>query len=325
MLSRASAIAVLPAGRRILKKLINEGAFCVDWSVPTLEVLRRVKPSNYFGCDTSVAHIFLWRKATNILVAEQDGILFRYYRGTKPNGRGYGFPLGCGAAEGAAFFPMLKRDAKQRGVPLEFCMIDECQKKAMESRCSIFWQSNSGDSDYIYNQENLATLAGRKLHGKKNHVNRFLRLYPDAEYRRISDQNAPDVILLAEQWLAEHREHEEEDPMGDAELSAIREAVNCQRELGIMGGVLYVENVPVAFTLASKLSAQCVDVHFEKAVGDFARDGAYAVINRCFASSEEAGGYKYINREEDMGMPGLRQAKESYHPAFKVKKYYGKL
>ena len=86
-----------------------------------------------------------------------------------------------------------------------------------------------------------------------------------------------------------------------------------------------MEDRPVAFTLASILSSQCLDVHFEKAIGDYARDGAYAVINQRFASSEEASAYKYINREEDMELPGLRKAKESYRPAFKVKKYSGRI
>ncbi len=297
----------------------------MDWSVPTLDILERVKPSNYFGCDTSLSHIFLWRSVTNILVAEQDGVLFRYYRGNKANGRGYGFPLGCSVKDGAAFFPLLKRDAKMREVPLEFCLFDESQTKAIEKYCDIQWQSFSGDSDYIYNQENLATLAGRKLHGKKNHVNRFLRLYPDAEYRSISEKNAADAFNVAEQWILEHKENTDDTDSEEAELACIREALSYMERMKLLGGILYVGDVPVAFTLASRLSDQCLDVHFEKAVGSFARDGAYAVINQCFASSEEVSAYKYINREEDMELPGLRKAKESYHPAFKVKKFSGRL
>lgn len=297
----------------------------MEWSTPTIEILKRIKPSNYFGCDTSLAHIFLWRSMTNVQVAEQDGILFRYYDGRNTNVTGYGFPLGCGPAEGAAFFPLLKRDAKLRGVPMSFCLFDECQIKAMEEYCSVKWQSFSGDSDYIYNQENLATLAGRKLHSKKNHVNRFMRLYPDAEYRAIASHNTSDALAVAEQWIVEHREASGNTSMEEAEFGCIREALELREQLGLLGGILYVEDRPVAFTLASILSSQCLDVHFEKAIGDYARDGAYAVINQRFASSEEASAYKYINREEDMELPGLRKAKESYRPAFKVKKYSGKL
>ncbi len=303
----------------------QEGCIFVNWSVPTLEILERVKPSNYFGCDTSLAHIFLWRSVTNILVSEQDGVLFRYYQGSKSNGRGYGFPLGCSVKEGAAFFSMLKRDAKMRDVPLEFCLFDETQIKAIEKFCDIQWQSFSGDSDYIYNQENLATLAGRKLHGKKNHVNRFFRLYPEAEYRIISENNKADAVNIAEQWIAEHKELNEDTSSEESELKCIKEALTYMEKMRLLGGILYIADEPVAFTLASRLSDQCLDVHFEKAVGNYARDGAYAVINQSFASSEEVSAYKYINREEDMELPGLRKAKESYHPAFKVKKYSGRV
>jgi hypothetical protein len=93
--------------------------------------------------------------------------------------------------------------------------------------------------------------------------------------------------------------------------------------LGLFGGVLYVAGVPAAMTMASAISSQCIDVHFEKAVGTFAAEGAFAAVNQAFASSEAAVPYPYINREEDMGIPGLRQVKEAYRPAFKVEKYYG--
>ncbi len=297
----------------------------MDWSGPTLELIGRIKPSPYFGCDTSLTHIFLWRRMTNILVAEQNGVLFRYYRGKTPHERGYGFPLGCSPGDGAACLRAIKQDAKMRGVPLEFCLFDESQIRAMEKYCSISWDSCRGDSDYIYNQENLATLAGRKLHGKKNHVNRFFRLYPEAEYRPVSDRNADDVLRVEEQWHREYGEQSEASGTEETELECIREALNFREQLGIFGGLIYVDEMPVAFTLASRLSDQCMDVHFEKAVGEFARDGAYAAINQRFVSSPEAAAFKYVNREEDMGLPGLRQAKESYHPAFKVKKHFGSI
>lgn len=91
----------------------------------------------------------------------------------------------------------------------------------------------------------------------------------------------------------------------------------------MMGGVLYVDGDPVAMTMASVLSSQCLDVHFEKATGVFAADGAFSVINQCFAASEEAREYTYLNREEDLGIAGLRKAKESYQPCLKLEKYYG--
>ena len=73
--------------------------------------------------------------------------------------------------------------------------------------------------------------------------------------------------------------------------------------------------------MASAISKQAIDVHFEKAVGAFAAEGAFAAINQAFAASDAAAPYPYINREEDMGLEGLRQAKESYRPIKMIEKF----
>lgn len=93
----------------------------------------------------------------------------------------------------------------------------------------------------------------------------------------------------------------------------------------LFGGILYAGGEPAAMTLASGISAVCVDVHFEKAVGAYAKNGAFAAVNQCFAASPAASAYEYVNREEDMGVEGLRRAKESYDPVYKVQKYYGEI
>ena len=126
---------------------------------------------------------------------------------------------------------------------------------------------------------------------------------------------------MAEQWFAERAEEGVDADM--SELAHIRKAAEYWEALGLFGGVLYAEGLPVAMTMASAISRQAIDVHFEKAVGAFAAEGAFAAINQAFAASDAAAPYSYVNREEDMGMPGLRKAKEAYRPAFKVEKYYG--
>ena len=215
----------------------------------------------------------------------------------------------------------MRRDAERRGVPLSFCTFDERQCKIFDGLCDVRWRSFDGDSDYIYKRESLAQLSGKKLHAKKNLVNRFWRLYPDAEYRAIGKENIGDALSVAEQWFEERAEDGGDADM--TELSRIRKAAEYWDALGLFGGVLYVEGVPAAMTMASAVSSQCIDVHYEKSVNIFAAEGAYAAVNQAFASSEAAAPYVYINREEDMGVPGLRQVKEAYRPAFKLDKYYG--
>ncbi len=158
------------------------------------------------------------------------------------------------------------------------------------------------------------------MHGKRYCVNRFKRLYPDAQYLPLTTERLPDALHVAEQWFAEH---DDGDVSLQGELESIREAVANWESLGMKGGVLYADGEPAAMIMFSAVSEQCLDVHFEKATNKFAADGAFAAVSQCMASSTDLEAYTYVNWEEDMGIDGLRRTKEIYQPAFKLKKYYG--
>lgn len=273
-----------------------------------------------FGSDTAPANIILLSGKYNILTANAGGALLRYYGGKTPNRRGYGFPLCAKDADLAGIMELLRQDAKERGVPFELCLCDERQKAAADTLLTVDWKTTDDDSDYIYKRESLATLTGKKLHRKRNHVNGFRRLYDGIEYRPLDGSTAADALEVAEKWLVERGDTAGDDERG--ELECIRVALADIDALRLFGGVLYVGDIPVAMTAASKISGSVTDVHYEKAYGEYAENGAFAVINQCFASSEAVTS-EYINREEDMGIEGLRTAKNSYYPAFRVRKYYG--
>ena len=293
----------------------------LKWKSPDTELPILFHGAQTLGSDTSPVNLFLLCDIFHTEVAVQDGILYRYFQGNTDNCRGYGAPLAACDFDNAKALSVLRHDAEQRGVPLSFCAFDERQTKIFDGLCNIRWSSREGDGDYIYKRESLALLSGKKLHAKKNLVNRFWRLYPDASYQPITKENIADALAVAEQWFAEKEEEGADADM--SELAHIRKAAEHWDVLDLFGGVLYAEGMPAAMTMASAISQQAIDVHFEKAVGAFAAEGAFAAINQAFAASEAAAPYPYINREEDMGMPGLRKAKEAYRPAFKVEKYYG--
>ena len=293
----------------------------LEWHSPDTALPVLFHGAQTLGSDTSPVNLFLLADMFHTEVAVQDGILFRHYQGNTENCRGYGAPLAADGFDGAKALSILRRDAERRDAPLSFCAFDERQKKLFDGLCNVRWRSKDGDGDYIYKRESLAQLSGKKLHAKKNLVNRFWRLYPDASYRPITKENIADALAVAEQWFAEKAEEGIEADM--SELTHIRKAAEYWDALGLFGGVLYVGGAPAAMTMASPISPQVIDVHFEKAVGAFAAEGAFAAVNQAFAASEAAAPYLYINREEDMGIPGLRKAKEAYRPAFKVEKYYG--
>lgn len=170
-------------------------------------------------------------------------------------------------------------------------------------------------ADYVYEREKLANLSGKKYHGKKNHVNKFLRTYPDWSYESLSEENQEDCFQMALQWRS--RNGVDEDEEKNAEMAVTMNSLRLFRELGLRGGLLRVNGEVVAFTIGEPVCDDTMVVHIEKAYTDV--EGAYTMINQQFILHETEG-YTYINREEDVGDEGLRQAKTSYHPVFMVEK-----
>jgi len=149
-----------------------------------------------------------------------------------------------------------------------------------------------------------------------------MKKYPDAEYFPLTTENLSDALQIAEKWFAEKFDG---DISLKIELAEIKEAADNWENLGMKGGILYADGEPAAMVMFSLLNENCIDVHFEKSVDKFALNGAFVAINKFMASSAENLSCEYINREEDMGVPGLKKAKESWQPHFKLKKYYGEI
>lgn len=165
------------------------------------------------------------------------------------------------------------------------------------------------DADYLYSRESLATLSGKKLHGKRNHINRFLENYPDYIYERIDDSNLDECLAFAKEW-ANDKESENAEGV-EYEKNAIEYALNNMKELELEGALIRIDGELVAFTVGEELTADTYVIHFEKARADI--QGAYSIINRDFVRNELSK-YEYVNREEDLGLEGLRKAKLSYKP-----------
>ncbi len=268
------------------------------------------------GSDVAAANLFLLRNKYNIEISVYNGILLRYYNGTGSR-HGYGFPIGVkNNSELKNIIALLQSDALNRATAFELCLVNDDQKLFLESALPgmFSYTNNPGDGDYIYLQENLACLKGRAYHKKKNHVSAFTRKYPEFNMKLISESDAVvrDALNVVNIW--------NKDKGADVEYASILEALQYIDELGLFGGVLYVNDEPVAMTLASAINSRVCDIHYEKAIGNCAANGAYSVINQLFA--ETLSEYDYINREEDIGIEGLRKAKQSYHPTIFLDKYH---
>lgn len=170
-------------------------------------------------------------------------------------------------------------------------------------------------ADYVYESEKLATLSGKKLHSKRNHINKFQALHPNWSYEKMSADNIEECFQMALKWRNENKCDENEDK--NAEMCVALNSLRLFDELELVGGVLRVDGQVVAFTIGEPLSEDTFVVHIEKAFAHM--QGAYPMINQQFVS-QECMNYRYINREDDTGSEGLRKAKLSYRPAFLVEK-----
>lgn len=293
------------------------------WMTPTIEALSDFRTLPYRGSDTSFVNIFLLRRKYKLEIAVHDGILLRYYHGKGPNRQGYGFPLAAGELDEKKAFDLIRQDAESRG-EIQFCLCDEGQKEIVAKHFDISWQSEAGDNDYIYEADKWIAFSGRKYHHLKYRLNVFNRLYGDAQYYPIdNEKRLRDALAVSDIWQEEHVDRQMPDDELAEEQECINEVVKYWDELGMTGGVMYVNGSPVAMTMASFLSTDHVDFHFDKAVREYALAGATVAARRQFAATNVAKGRPYFNLEEDMNIPGLRQSKETYRPILKLAKYYG--
>ena len=172
------------------------------------------------------------------------------------------------------------------------------------------------DADYVYESEKLATLSGKKLHGKRNHINKFKSTYEDRwSYEKMTKDNVEDCFQMALKWRNENGC--EDDPEKRGEICVTLNSLRLLEELGLTGGVLRIDGDVVAFTIGEPICEDTFVVHIEKAYADV--QGAYPMINQQFVE-HECRDYQYVNREEDTGAEGLRKAKLSYRPVFLVEK-----
>jgi hypothetical protein len=171
------------------------------------------------------------------------------------------------------------------------------------------------NSDYVYLTRDLVDLSGNKYHRKKNHLNQFMKRY-DFEYRPLDVNLVERVLGMQETWC-QMRECVL-NPELLAEDFAVREALGFFGELGYQGGAILVDSRVEAFSLGEALNEDTAVIHIEKANPQI--QGLYAAMNQIFCK-ETWSGFTYINREQDMGVEGLRKAKESYYPHHMVNKY----
>ena len=165
--------------------------------------------------------------------------------------------------------------------------------------------------EYVYNTSDLINLAGKKYHGKRNHIKRFLTNYPDYIFRDYRTEDREEVMKLFFNW------EEEKGIEINSERNTIMLMLDNMKIFGLEAAVILIDGKIVAFTLGERLRSGVAIIHIEKADSNY--EGLYPVINQLFVKNHFAD-TEYINRQEDIGIEGLRKAKRSYYPVFMSEK-----
>jgi len=270
----------------------------------------------YHNLEASFANIFIWRRAWNIRWASDEAALYLHLNSGSVSFALPPFLNDCDTSmeeplkEYDAFFASRGEKPLLKGVTVEF-------RDKIERDCPG-WYTFVPDRDnfeYIYNAKDLITLEGKKYHAKRNHINKFLKEHT-FEYRRYTDADFDSCIVLHERWM---KTKGEPDQSHINELNAARDALKNISALGLKCGLIDVDGRLEAYSVGEKFNDMAI-IHIEKANPDI--QGLFALINREFAAREFSDAV-YINREEDMGIEGLRKAKLSYYPVCLKEKYIG--
>jgi len=267
----------------------------------------------YRACDYSVGNLILWAAVYNTQFTVAKDMLFIKFMIGDDNY--FAYPMGSRDLKQA--FQWLFAYCEEQNIKFKMTSIEPDMFTDIEKIYPGEYEVSyiRDYADYVYNIEDLKNLAGKKYHGKKNHINKFLKTNEDWDYESITEKNTEECIEMVKEWCVENGCCEDKSKAN--EICVLINGLRHRKELNLLGGIIRTAGRIVALTMGEKSDDDMFIIHFEKAFADV--DGAYPMINQQFIIHELLN-YTYVNREEDMGVEGLRKAKESYHPAFMAEK-----
>ena len=197
--------------------------------------------------------------------------------------------------------------------------VPEGVKEILKNHSDLRFTEDRDQHEYVYSVKDLISLKGKNFAHKRNRVRAFLDGY-EWDYYPMEKKYFDEVMNFQERWRIHRDETMNEDEAASLldEDIAIQNALKKWDDFNFCGGILKVDEKIIAYTIAQKLDEKNIDIHFEKAFGEYA--GSYQAINYLFLKNQ-ASNFEFVNREEDMGEPGLREAKLSYNPVMMLKKY----
>lgn len=267
--------------------------------------------SDFRGCDYCFANNLAWRRLNDTKITRYKD----FYISASGSGEDFYFTFPAGGGDYADVLSEMKEYAAANGLPFRVASVsDEMIPLFTEIYGDgIQISTDPGNYDYVYNAADLMELKGKKYHQKRNHLNNFYK--NEWEFHPLTERYFDECIEFAVNSYNESNGYDSKSSV--SEQFAINTFFSYFNELGLKGGVLFVSGKLVGFTIGERINSDTLGVHIEKAYHHV--QGAYAAVNNEFAKLCGRD-FAYINREEDLGIEGLRKSKLSYYPAFQIKR-----
>ena len=276
-----------------------------------------VKPGEYMHADASFANLYVWQEAWDIRIAVAGNALFRHMDSEiyKP----FMIPPFLKDKEEsiAPYIHMCEEYmTKKWGVfYIKSALPETVEKIKHDCGKRYMFEYDGYNSEYVYLAEDLINLPGKKYHSKRNHINVFLRNY-NSVFEPYEDKYRQECLDLQAEWA---KSKNNGNPREDAEeMLSIQKTLDHWRELGLKGCVVKIAGKVAAFSFGERLNKETAFIHIEKAKPGIS--GLFTYVNQAFVENMWSD-CKYINRAEDMGVEGIRKAKQSYHPVMMLENY----
>lgn len=268
--------------------------------------------------ERSFTDVYIWAGRYKTQYTIVNGFLFMGGREDEDGVVNYMFPIGKG--DRVAAIDLIRKDAQERGKKYRILAVSPKQKEEIEHSMKNEFEfiEDRDNFDYIYKSADLRSLSGKKLHAKRNYINRFMQVYGDRYTYEAMDgaRDREEIMNFHSEWCENHDPNSVDTTVHES--CAVSRCLKNFEALEMRGGILRIEGKMTAFTMGSPLTEDTFIVQIEKALADV--DGAYPLINREFIENS-ASEFEFIDREEDLGIPGLRAAKMSYNPCKLSEKY----
>lgn len=276
------------------------------------EIAPYFEKNTEFISNYGLVGTYLWQDYYRYRYAVTDGMLVMYGYDPDLDQHYYCYPLGDGDKIG-----VLKKLVAEVEKPFYIALVPESAEKAVEELLGVKGTEAREEEDYLYLAADLATLSGKKYHTQRNHINYFDTNYR-SEFEMLDKNNVKDIIPFLDKI---QKQHPQSENTYFAERRALKSLTDDWDKLPVLGAKLSVDGEIVAFCIGEICGEQLL-VRSEKA--DKNIRGAYPSINRDFVAAfyKNGEGVKIVNREEDMGIEGLRKSKTEYHPVKLVKKFF---